>query len=312
MKFWTPKERQVLLTRYVNAKHINDLLPLLPGRTYDTIKSMAGVMGLRRDPPAYVKHLDLFKEPNLVNCQIMGFFAADGCLVQSGKRPHRFVFHLARKDEEYLLKIKDLLGYNGPLTYRDAPYHFDNKTKTGITVYDGIGHTCMLQIANIDNCWTPYLKNHWNIGPRKTDTLLPPNLIDIKLIMSYISGFIDGDGWIYKHDGMVSIGMMGTLEMMTWIKGVFNKLVPLGSNCKFTKEGAKNSYAYCVSGVKVYWLAKMFLSLDILRMDRKWDVLREYVAKVEAGELTTRAKNKIVKVRPSQEILDIFSIPTPS
>lgn len=307
MKFWTPEEREILKQNYTKVKSLKELLPLFPDREYDGIRSMANVMGLFRTVP-HTKDKTFFNIPNILNCSIAGFIAADGCITEN-KKIKRLAIGLAIKDEDYLLKIKDLLKYSGPLTYQTYNYHFDNKTKNGIVVYDGTAKRCDLQICDCKD-FVENLQKYWNIAPRKTLTLMPPNLSDTKLMMAFISGLIDGDGWIYKDKELYNIGIMGTLELMTWVKNTFDYLVPLGSNCQLTHESNKNTYSYKVSGVKVYWLAKIFLSLDIIRMHRKWNLLKEYIDKVEKGDLTSNAKNKLIKVKPSQETLDLFEIKT--
>ena len=161
--------------------------------------------------------------------------------------------------------------------------------------------------------WYHDLGYHWNITPRTTATLMPPNLTDNRLKMAYISGLTCGDGWICKtvnDSGYLSFGMgfTGTKDLLEWVQSTFNSLVPNMDAKKLSDNKSPNCRDYCVWGATFYWLAKMFLSLDIPRLERKWDLARMFVSRVEAGNVSTKMLTQIKKKRPTDAVLAEFGI----
>ncbi len=170
---------------------------------------------------------------------------------------------------------------------------------------------CRLEIGC--SKWHSDLTKHWNITPRKTATLMPPNLTDNKLKMAFISGAICGDGWICQtvnDSGYLSFGcgITGTKELLEWIQATFESLVPNMDAKKLMDNGSPNCRDYNVWGATFYWLCKMFLSLDILRLDRKWNIAQDFITLVEGGGVSTRMQSQIEKKRPTDAVLTEFGL----
>ena len=306
---WTTEEDEVLRRSYEESDSIHDLVPLLIGRDYNAIRSRANLLGLKRKIlPVHNKNF--FDVPNEINCSVAGFIAADGCISDMD----RLTLRLSSKDRSHLIVIKDLLSFNGNVY--DYKNNYDlHVTKKGRTnVYAGTQSTCSIQISCPEVSLK--LKTHWNITPRKTFTLTPPNLVNNRLILAYISGLIDGDGWIVKDkderasgEAVYSIAIMGTKELIEWVKNTFDRLVPNSNAAQLQPTESENIYDYKVSSFKSYWLAKLFLSLDIPRLDRKWDILREWVTLVENGDcLSERGLRALIDKKPSDDILTEFGL----
>lgn len=276
---WTPEELSLLQEHYCKPDGPRLLQQLLPHRGYNSIKGMANVKGLKRRP-VFTKNKLFFRQGSENSHMLSGFIAADGCI--TGQKYDRLNITLSIKDQDHLHAIKDLLEYSGEI------YTYQPKLRTMIDKRSGkeylIGKDphCTLQIGQCDE-WIADLKQTWNITPRKSHTLQPPNLTNLCHILCYLSGLIDGDGWVClnkkadsKHGKVLEISVMGTKELMTWVKRVFDYITPGQTQADIKSTSSPNGAVYTVRGTRAYLLSKVFLSLDILRLERKWQAAREY------------------------------------
>jgi hypothetical protein len=119
---------------------------------------------------------NFFSVPNILNSYWAGFIAADGCI--RGYHDHYLSLGLSKKDISHLEKFK-----------RDL--RLSNK----ITIYDK-HNSCITGLSSNKIC--DDLKNNFNITPRKSKTLKPPNIKNKTNILSFIAGYIDGDGSVGK------------------------------------------------------------------------------------------------------------------
>jgi hypothetical protein len=304
---WTSQEDAILRERFASCSSIEEVVPYLPGRTYNAIRTRANAyLGVKiKKLPVHDTHC--FDVPDEINCSWAGYLAADGCVSDKG----RLTLGIASKDRAHIEALVLYMGFTGRIWDYTKSYTDLKVKKYGkVSTYSGTCHISTLQIQCPAVC--VQLARHWNITPRKTRTLQPPNLTDDRLIMAYLSGFIDGDGWIIedkstKHP-QYSIAVMGTKEMMEWTKAVFDRLTPYLITAKLQPTESDNIYDYKVSGVKAFWLAKLFLTLDIPRLDRKWDKMRRLIAEVEAGTPSQRFLTTMVNGRPSDTILTQFGL----
>ena len=67
------------------------------------------------------------------------------------------------------------------------------------------------------------LGNNFNIVPRKSLILRPLNNLTNEFSKNFIRGYVDGDGWIIKNTNTKRIGILGTKEMLEWIKNILRK-----------------------------------------------------------------------------------------
>lgn len=302
---WTEQEINTLKESYPKVDKVDEMRTLLPGRTYSAIRSKAEDMGIiNRFLPT--QNNTFFNEPNEINSAIAGFIAADGCVSDKG----RIHINLSRKDRNHLEKIVELTKYEGNI------YDYESKFSVAINIngkaerVPGQTLTSLVQIQAPQ--WAEDLKKHWNIVPRKTFLMIAPNVVDIRLSLAYISGLIDGDGWIVQSTPCsYMIAIMGTHALMTWVKSIFDAIVPANSkNGQHLKSVSdKDSYEYKITGTKAYWLGKLLLSLDIPRLDRKWDKLRSFIYYIEnEPDRSTRRKSDLKKLKPSDDILRQFGL----
>lgn len=272
---WTAQELMLVRDNYTKPDAFDIFKQILPARSYNQIKAQAYLMGLRRKP-LYFKNDGFFSEYNPTVAAVTGFIAADGYVDLKNRRLH---INVAIKDEEYLDLIKTKMGYTGRI-YRSKPKEkiiIDNGTNKKYVI--GKNQVSTLLIGKIDQ-WMEDLDKKWNIRTRKTFDLCPPPINDLRNALSYISGLIDGDGWIcwnQSTQNMLSINVMGTKELMNWVKKIFDILTPGNNKSQLVKTDSPNIYVYSIRGARAIFIGKLFLQLPIHRMERKWGKARDYI-----------------------------------
>ncbi len=80
------------------------------------------------------------------------------------------------------------------------------------------------------------------------------------------------------------IGGMGTRELMEWIKTVFDYLTPGITKTALGLNESKNVCSYHLSSARAHLIGNLFLSLDIPRLNRKWDNVRAYSQYLDSGQ----------------------------
>lgn len=199
---------------------------------------------------------DFFETPNLLNCYYAGFFAADGC-VQQGQRICTVA--LSSKDKEWLSDFAKHLDYEGPL------YEGVAKKKFGFNILRFNSEKIVKD-----------LNKNFNITPRKSLTLLPPNLTDENLIDAFICGYIDGDGCIVLYENKkkqktISFNVLGTLEMCQWIKQRICNIMGREIGCITHKTEHKgNTYSFSFSNKIARQIFLKYYNIDVPKLERKW------------------------------------------
>jgi hypothetical protein len=305
-KDWTPEEDAVIREFYPTT-NARDVAAKLPGRNLNAVKARANLLGIIKRV-VYEKDEKFFETPNITNCAVAGFIAADGNLREDDKR---MTIRISTKDLEFLKSLVGLIKFNGPILFQTVHRKEYVSKNSGKTINAGIAEMCRITVTC--DQWYHDLGRHWNITPRKTATLMPPNLTDNRLKLALISGEICGDGWICKtvsSSGHLTfgVGVTGTKELLEWIRDVFNVLIPNMDTRQLSDNKSPNCRDYCLWGATFYWLAKLFLSLDIPRLNRKWEIAREFIERVESGHVSTKMKNQIAKKRPTDATLIEFGL----
>lgn len=168
---------------------------------------------------------NFFETPNLINSYYAGFIAADGCIRVTKTGAKYLMFGLSIKDKCLLENIKKDLNFEGPIT------EYPKLTKKFVRLIINSPKIC------------EDLEKNFNITPRKTFTLIPPNINKTSLIDAFICGYIDGDGTIcFSHDykngkqKKCCISLIGTFDFLTWINNRFKEIyTPKNKNSKNKK-----------------------------------------------------------------------------
>lgn len=181
----------------------------------DTVKAYMDKFGLKYKPQVlYACDHEFFSRNNAETFYVAGFMAADGCVTihQTGNS-FQIKVGLARKDEEFLLKIKNLM-----------------KAETPIRRY-------MIENSKINPNWNDTFKSEFeitskqmfndlerfNIITRKTHIYTFPKwLTNHQLNHHFMRGYNDGDGSFFimkppkeNRIAQIAFSLRGTREFLT-------------------------------------------------------------------------------------------------
>lgn len=288
IQYWTPEEDKIIIDNY-QALQMKEIQKFLPHRTFASLKHRKKILQLEKRKFTSVNEM-FFDKPNLQNCMVAGFVSADGCVTSN----HRFIINLAFKDVEFLKNIAKLIEFEGTIHISEKTREFPIRHDSQREKYEFTGKYCNLSTWETKK-WSEDLNKHWNVTPRKTLTLQPPNINILDLVLAFCSGSIDGDGMItfnpknkkFKLGKSLRINMLGTEDLLSWIKEWFDKLTPNDIQAKVYKDRENSKiFRYDVTGMRAYVLSKMMLSLPILRLDRKWNKAREWIEIIETIDLS--------------------------
>lgn len=228
----------------------------LANRNQSTIVRRLNDVGIKMRPAHSPRLYDLdhsfFDEIDTPEkAYILGFFMADGCVIQWGPRK-RLQFHLQSRDVDLLRKMAAAMKMTNPIHYREkyvelvwnSPQQFDALARFGIV-------------------------------PNKTFTGLEyPHSLQDSLHRHFIRGLIDGDGWVCRD----KFGLCGSsLVLLTTVRQVILDHVPLvrplGRICLTKKD--PNFYrwlGYPPQATVLHWL----YDGASIALERKLSVVKEH------------------------------------
>lgn len=228
---------------------------------------------------------NFFSTPNEINSYWAGFTAADGCIFIKGQDTNTstvYALSLEQGDINSLNILKQQCNYSG-----DIKIYNKNKRECKKERVDNISHMATFKIHSAYQ-WAKDLENNFNVTSKKTYRLGPPKNLDIKLLICYFIGYIDGDGTIfhsfrptYKYaQNHISIKFVSASEeLIKWVNYFVEVLVPISftrSNKlnpvnKIRKCKNANAHGTEVSGLRALLLYDFLRSFQVPRMARKWD-----------------------------------------
>lgn len=135
----------------------------------------------------------------------MGLIVADGCFSLTKNNRFRFNILLHKKDKIYLEKLAKYISYTRKI-YRPTESH--------------------LQLDMIDDVNIPKVMDKFDLKFRKTYN--PPNNLNIKndiLFLSFLIGYIDGDGCILKRKrGYINLKCHSSWKICfsNWVKRLYD------------------------------------------------------------------------------------------
>lgn len=201
---------------------------------------------------------DFFSDINIKSAYWAGFIAADGFVTNNN-----ICFTIHKKDRCLLENfIKDV-----ETNYKIFDDYYESKCRlvvnSPVMVYD--------------------LWNLYNINRNKSQTLQPPKITDIENIMSFIVGYIDGDGHIKientKTGKILKSGkesvcrrlcleIKGTEEFLSWVRDISKN-----NDIKILKS--KGIYSFSLTGKRAYSFLNPLYNIPVEKLDRKWSYIKE-------------------------------------
>ena len=265
---WVEADIEIVKQNYYEG--VPHCMALLPQYNRSAIKWLANSLGLRVNPSTigrkYTHNNAYFTELTMENCYVAGFIAADGSLRSRGK-VLSIILH--QQDKVILERFKQFFDYTGEIV--DA-HRIDTRTNssrsTTTLVVNGVGQ------------WYTDLGRHFNITPAKTKTLQAPNLSSMDHKIAFIAGYIDGDGCIMWSGGKFYLDILGTESVITFIKEVFDTIVPIPENgigrgsmldlSKYNNRYSFPLYKYRISGKRAIAICQYIKQYPLPFLERKW------------------------------------------
>jgi hypothetical protein len=259
---WSNDEIQIVKDYYGKLDY-SELLELLPKRGEYNVRKMAEKLGLTGSRQKYTYNHSYFSELTNENCYWAGFIAADGYVYTTKENQVGLKVVLQIRDKNHLEKLASCVEHTKPVQ--------ENVSSKGS------GYVPQAAF-NVYGCrqWLADLEQYFNIVQAKSLILQPPNLTETNHILSFLAGYIDGDGSIgystYKwktniRKGQLTISTLGTYDLLDWAKTQLETIVgPSKSNV----HRHKGIWQYSISGERAERFKSTVLSMGLPILERKW------------------------------------------
>lgn len=214
----------------------------------------------------YDLNYDYFKTWSCSMAYILGFIYADGSL---SKEKHELRIGLSARDSDFLLMIKNELGYTGKM----VNYTVNVKNKD----YDA----CYISIVSMD-----MYNDLCNIGlyPNKSLTIDMP-IVPKLYEMDFIRGYFDGNGGIevkrqihkYKNSDTYQLRLRVHSGSELILTSIANVLESNGLKPKpvYKESNDKQCYNICYSTKESYKIYDLFYNKPCLYLPRKREVFEK-------------------------------------
>lgn len=286
---WTEQEKNLLRRVYPYFSNKEIQKKYFPKRTVESIKTQ-GVKKLKLCKKITSQRIGSV-EPLLTNTPKafywMGFIFADGSVINNKTR---LSISLANKDHEHLIKLALYLS-----------------TNTKVYIEDGWKkHQPFCKIRIQDKERIPKLCEKFNIKPNKTYNPPTLNITDDKFFISFLCGFIDGDGCITinknrKNCISISIKVHGSwLDTLKYFeRRVYESLNIKEYNKTNRTHLNKNGFAVLrlSDNTLIRQLKLHALKFKLPIMNRKWDKINtNLTSKYETARQRTEAVQKMLDI----------------
>lgn len=201
---WTKWEENYIIEHF--SADQKELIIARLNRTWMAIRNKAKKLGVNRESRSHfvegINHyfFDTWSEEM---AYILGFIAADGNI---NKLKYKLGIKLSIKDEQHLIKIRNILAPKQPLRY-----YINKKNKKYVSLEISSKYMCSSLIK-------------LGIVPKKSLILKFPTVPE-QFIKDFIRGDFDGDGCISKdsNSGYWQMNFLGTYDLLTSISQHINK-----------------------------------------------------------------------------------------
>lgn len=282
-KNWT-QEEEILLGQLVREGKYSyrQMEQYFSGRTLNSLTCHArqylDIYNDQYQQKKYSYNESFVDEPNVLNCYVMGFIAADGCIQYPETQSPTLTVEVIDTDVDHLNGIKTCLGYTGPIKWHPEPTIKTAKFK-----------------MSCSEIYAKKLANHFGIIPRKANHLNPPNLLSDDMKIAYLLGLLDGDGCVHicNTKNILSIGFVSSSPKATeWYQSIMNNLkLPTINQTNPPKIKALShtkAYKLVYAGARavafVLLIQSFYRAHNLPILKRKWDNprLNQYIIDFEA------------------------------
>jgi intein-encoded DNA endonuclease-like protein len=210
------------------------------------------------------KNEDFFKKWSPEMAYVLGFFAADGCMIKNKRGAHFIEFHIV--DKNLLIRIRKALNSNHKIATRK--------------IKDGWKSAHHLQIGSKE-IFNDLL--FLGMTPNKSNSLIFPNIKE-EYLSHFIRGYFDGDGNVFlgkrsdriNRNWILQSGFTsGSKEFIKELKIKLKKFANIAGSTQHYSSGA---YRLCFSikdSLKLYEF--MYSSNESLFLPRKKRIFEKYI-----------------------------------
>lgn len=218
----------------------------------------------------YFHNSQVWNTESLEACYWAGFLAADGCIIERAGG-FSLKIELQESDKNILFNFLRFLDCNSLVFNSQKVSHHSGKVYSYSNIQINAGRNDQLILDLI---------NKFNVTPRKTKTLRPPNLKTTEQKMSFIAGFFDGDACLQlqktKYGHIPSIAVTcGSKIFLEWIFGETESLLENSYLRRVTQkkinQDRKGNNTFSIRGMSCAAFIDYIRQLPIPRMTRKWD-----------------------------------------
>ncbi len=190
-----------------------------------------------------------------------GFIAADGCIKEKNKNTKILSIGLAIKDKQHLVKFKDFLSADEPVSsYND--------------------NSCEFHIVSNEIAKDLF---RFNITPRKSKTYTFPEIVkNHNLAPHFLRGYFDGDGGLSFYTdtkrgrkiAQAIISIRGTYEFLEAFREKITN-IPMGKNKIRLSNGTHIlSYGGNINAQKMF---QYLYGNSSIYLDRKFNLVKQYL-----------------------------------
>lgn len=256
----TKYEEELIKNKTHTAKELSVLLNRNQHTIYQWCKELNIKLTKHKEKKGYENFFTTWSNEM---AYVLGFIAADGCIMFGKRNSGVIEITLAEKDKPHLEKIRKILNVPQKIYYKKTNYGTDACRLT-------IG--CLKMAKDI---------NEIGITPKKSLTMKWPNIPE-EYIPHFIRGYIDGDGCIEIIQSKTSSNLnlrcsiLGTKEFLNHIKEYFSKiygdeigsLYASGNYYVLSYSGINSSLKFCD------WIYSN--STDTTRLERKYKTYKKF------------------------------------
>ena len=262
-KIWTSKEDEILKTMAISNNFSYTNIGLAIGRSELSCQSRATRLGIknkhnRKSNKKYIVNENFWSAITPISCYWAGFSAADASIQETTPNYFEYSLELKREDENHIAKLKEISGFSGKIS------RCSRKDKEGATS----------KMRIYSQQWAKDLKENFGIAPKKVTTIMPPKVVDNKLLTFWLIGYTDGDGCVsigYDKKTPYISYVSCNQELMNWVKCYFDNFGSQLKNKTSMVKNHKNRYfTFSIGGLKAAQFIDYVNNLGIYCLARKW------------------------------------------
>lgn len=267
-KIWSQEELDYVRDNYPHTSASK--IAVVLNRSRNSVKHAARKLSVSSDfkfgQRLYSYNQDFFAVPNRLNSFYAGFIGADGC-IQKNNTVWALTIKLAQKDRFILERFKEDYAGQQPIIdrFEISDLYPQGSWKSKLSIWSA-------------NKWKADLESNFGIIENKTYRIGPPNLCSKDLHLSYILGYMCGDGCVSvaknTHDLRINISSCSIL-ILKYIESIFDKYFPSvyhhNPSCEIKQDSKSNVYLYKIGGMRGAVILDYLNKLGCPKFDRKLD-----------------------------------------